>query len=163
MPIKKILKGVWYLELWTVIWNIDDNFKIKVSCWRHHSWDPSPPHVIKCQHMVNPLPPLKNADILYGRSLSINHVIHQPTAENLKTWTSGVSLINLKRDNQFYFFAIQDAEDEEDDDDKKKDGKDKDKKKDGKDGKGLAHHMFSRFLNLRICFTKIYLFCFFTR
>ena len=74
-----------------------------------------------------------------------------------------MSFLNLKRDNQFYFFAIQDAEDEEDDDDKKKDGKDKDKKKDGKDGKGLAHHMFSRFLNLRICFTKIYLFCFFTR
>jgi hypothetical protein len=63
-------------------------------------------------------------------------------------------------DNQFYFFATQDAEDEEDDDDKKKD-KDKDKKKDGKDGgKGQAHHMFSRFLNLRICFMKFTLFCF---
>ena len=66
-------------------------------------------------------------------------------------------------DNQFYFFAIQDAEDEEDDDDKKKD-KDKDKKKDGKDGgKGQAHHMFSRFLNLRFFFlSKISLFCFST-
>jgi hypothetical protein len=64
-------------------------------------------------------------------------------------------------DNQFYFFATQDAEDEEDDDDKKKD-KDKDKKKDGKDGgKGQAHHMFSRFLNLRFFITKFPLFCFF--
>ena len=71
--------------------------------------------------------------------------------------------LNLQNDNQFYFFAIQDVEDEEDDDDKKKD-KDKDKKKDGKDGgKGQDHHMFSRFLNLRIFFTKIYLFCFSTR
>ena len=67
--------------------------------------------------------------------------------------------LNLKRDNQFCFFAIQDAEDKEDDDDKKKD-KDKDKKKDGKDGKGLAHYMFSRFLNLRICLTKIYFYNF---
>ena len=107
---------------------------------------------LMCQHMASPLPPLKNADILYGRSVSINHVIHQPTAENLKTWTNGVSL-NLKRDNQFCFFAIQDAEDEEDDDDKKKD-KDKDKKK---DGKGRARHMFSLFLNLRICLKRKFL------
>ena len=36
--------------------------------------------------MANPLPPLRNADILYGRSLSINHLIHQLLAENLNKW-----------------------------------------------------------------------------
>ena len=32
------------------------------------------------------VPTLKNADILYGRSLSINHVNHQLLAENLNKW-----------------------------------------------------------------------------
>ena len=76
---------------------------------------------------------------------------NQLLAENLNKWREPKS---PKEIINFVFFAIQDAEDEEDDDDKKKD-KDKDKKKDGKDGKGRARHMFSLFLNLRICLTKI--------